>query len=77
MQYGFRVGFDIVSPLWPALANMQPALAQGQVVDCMITAEVAARRLFAVPSPSGVHINLIGLIANPHQLNKFRLIVDI
>ena len=77
MQYGFRVGFDASSPLWPAPTNMQSAFAQGQVVDQMMAAEVAAGRLIAVPSPAGVHTNPIGLIQKPHKPNKFRLIVDL
>ena len=74
MQYGFRVGFDTSSPLQPAPTNMQLALVQGQVVDQMIAAEVAAGRLVAVLPPAGVHTNPIGLIPKPHQPNKFRLI---
>ena len=77
MQYGFRVDFDITSPLGSAPASMQSALSQGEVVDHMIAAKEAARGLSAAPLPTGVHTNPIGVIPMRHQPNKFLLIVDL
>ena len=81
LTHGFRIGFERCNPLPHSCPLNHPsALANKTKVDEKIATELAAGRLYG-PLPenlaSQVHISPMGLVPKPHQLNKFRLIVDL
>jgi hypothetical protein len=60
--------------------NHPSCLANPSTVTERIAAEVAAGRLLGPIAPEHlplVHVSPMGLVPKPHQLNKFRLIVDL
>ena len=76
---GFRIGFSrSATQLQSRSSNHPSALANGNVVQERITAELEAGRLYG-PIPNHmvplVHISPMGLV--PNQTNKWRLIVDL
>ena len=81
LSNGFRIGFDYRhSQLRTRGSNHPSALANGQVVDERIAAEVAAGRLRGPlhdHMTQMVHVSPIGLVPKSHQPNKFRMIVDL
>ena len=80
LAHGFRIGFDHCSPLHSQNVNHPSALANPAVVDERIQAELSAGRLYGPVSPilkPRVHVSPMGLVPKPHQVNKFRLIVDL
>ena len=78
---GFRIGFSrSATQLQSRSSNHPSALANGNVVQERITAELEAGRLYG-PIPNHmvplVHISPMGLVPKAHQTNKWRLIVDL
>ena len=78
---GFRVGFDYHNAtLHKRGANHPSVFTNEKVVDNRIADEVMAGRLHG-PLPPHLkplaHISPMGLVPKPHQVNKFRLIMDL
>lgn len=79
---GFRIGFRRGSPLQSAKKNLQSVADHPQVVDSYLKEEMQTGRVLG-PFPksqaqqAGWHINRFGVIPKKHQLNKWRLIVDL
>ena len=76
---GFRIGFNYGSHQCRAAnRNMQSAIQNPQEVDKYFTKECEKGRIIG-PLEKGsfsLHINWFGVIPKPHQLGKWRLIVD-
>ena len=78
---GFRIGFNYSNTSLRSRGSNHPStLANERVVDDRIATEVAAGRLHG-PLPLHLkplaHTSPMGLVPKLHQLNKFRLIVDL
>ena len=80
-EEGFHIGLrepDLV--LTKALKNHPSALANSRVVNDYITTEVSTGRFvgpLARPVCSLVHTSLIGLVPKSHQVDQWRMIVDL
>ena len=78
---GFHIGFrepDLV--LTKALKNHPSALSNSKMMNDYITTEVSIGRfvgLLARPLCSLVHTSLIGLVPKSHQVDQWRMIVDL
>ena len=48
-----------------------------ETMDQMITTELSAGRLATASAPTYCHTSTLGLIPQPHQLDKFQLTVDL
>ena len=80
ISQGFRIGYQLTSPLHSAKRNLEGAYLHPKVVEEYLQAEVDHGRLAGPYSPSllpQVHINRFGVIPKRHQPGKWRLIVDL
>ena len=81
LSEGFRVGFNRQGPRLHSHGRNHPsALANPSVVGAHIEAEVHAGRLVGPLQPAivpRVHASPIGLVPKSHQVDKWRLIVDL
>ena len=80
ISQGFRIGYQLTSPLHSAKRNLKGAYLHPQVVEEYLQAEVDHGRLAGPYSPSllpQVHISRFGVIPKRHQPGKWRLIVDL
>ena len=81
LSFGFRIGFDRQASRLHCLARNHPSSADNAgVVDAHIQLEVGLGRLVGPVSPlfiHQIHTSPIGLIPKAHQVNKWRLIVDL
>ena len=78
---GFRIGYSYGSSvLTSAKQNLQGAVMHPDVVEEYLQTEIRLGRLVG-PFPShavpNVHISRFGVIPKSHQVNKWRLIVDL
>ena len=76
LSHGFCIGFDHTSTLRPAPPNFHSVQANPATVERYMAGEIAAGRLVAT-AETHVRRNPIGIIPKPHQLGKFRLIIDL
>lgn len=78
---GFRVGFDYHNAtLHKRGANHPSVFSNEKVVDNRIADEIIAGRLNGPLPPHHkplAHISPMDLVPKPHQVNKFRLIMDL
>ena len=81
LSFGFRIGFDRqATQLVSASKNHPSSSANGEAVDSYIQHEVDMGRLVGPVSPlfhHQVQVSPIGLIPKAHQVNKWRMIVDL
>jgi len=81
LSQGFRVGFDRQGPeLKSACGNHPSASVKQQVVSEYIADEVQAGRLVGPVSPvvsPVIMVSPIGLVPKAHQVDKWRMIVDL
>lgn len=81
LSFGFRIGFDRqLTQLKTTRRNHPSSTSNEEVVDSHIHTEVGLGRLVGPVSPlfqCDVHISPIGLIPKAHQVNRWRLIVDL
>jgi len=81
LHMGFRIGFQVGSPLPSATINMRSALEHPEVIDNYLKGELTCRRMLgpfadADQLPS-LHINRFGMIPKGHNSGMWRLITDL
>ena len=81
ITHGFRIGCGIAAPaLKSAKKNLQSAYEDPEVIDEYLHKEVDEARVVGPFSSSNVpvaHISRFGVIPKSHQVNRWRLIVDL
>ena len=81
MSEGFRIGYSYGSSvLTSAIQKLQGAVMYPDVVEEYLQMEIRLGRLVGSFSPHAVpnvHITRFGVIPKNHQVNKWRLIVDL
>ena len=81
LSHGFRIGFNHQGPRLKASQRNHPSAATNKsVVSNFIRAERSAGRLLGPISffaAQNVHASPIGLVPKSHQVDKFRMIVDL
>ena len=80
LQHGFSIGLDSSMSFNSAKRNMPSANENPKVIDEYIQEETDKGNIlgpFSLLSPSGYHVNRIGVIPKRHQPGKWRLITDL
>ena len=81
LRFGFRIGFQYISPLRSATSNMFSARMHLQVVTDYLQAELSRGRMLgpfhSVRDLPPLQINRFGVIPKGHNTGKWRLITDL
>lgn len=79
LELGFHIGFDATHSLQAASRNMVSAYATPQVVATYLQAECTLGRMLGPLQrlPAGLMISKFGVIPKEHQVDKWRLILDL
>ena len=81
ITHGFRIGFDnVICPLSSFKKNLHSASEHPEVIDEYLLSELQESWIagpIACSTIPSAHISCFGVIPKSHQLDKWRLIVDL